>query len=104
MLRSRNLPLKGQPCGLSVSPPSLGSAVRGHGKRHPPEMGAAEVEAFLAHLAVSRRVAATTQNQALNAILFLFKEVLGMELAGIDATGKADTAPAHGADSGGGGG
>jgi integron integrase len=59
--------------------------VRWHGKRHPQEMGAAEVAAFLTHLAVNRGVAAATQNQALNAILFLYKEVLGMELAGIDA-------------------
>ena len=59
--------------------------VRWHGKRHPQEMGVAEVEAFLTHLAVNRNVAATTQNQALNALIFLYKEVLGMELAGINA-------------------
>lgn len=59
--------------------------VRWHGKRHPQEMGVAEVEAFLTHLAVNRGVAAATQNQALNSILFLYKEVLGIELAGIDA-------------------
>ena len=59
--------------------------VRWHGKRHPQEMGVAEVEAFHAHLAVNRGVAAATQNQALNSILFLYKEVLGIELAGIDA-------------------
>lgn len=43
-----------------------------HGKRHPAEMGAEEVSAFLSHLAVRRNVAAATQNQALNAILFLY--------------------------------
>ena len=59
--------------------------VRWHGKRHPQEMGAGEVEAFLTHLAVNRSVAAATQNQALNAIIFLYKEVLGMELTGINA-------------------
>jgi hypothetical protein len=42
-----------------------------HGKRHPTDMGAAEVEAFLTHLAVEGRVAAATQNQALSALLFL---------------------------------
>jgi hypothetical protein len=51
--------------------------VRWHGKRHPQETGAAEVEVFLTHLAVNRGVAATTQNQALNAILFLYKEGWG---------------------------
>jgi len=47
-----------------------------HGKRHPAEMGAPEIEAFLTHLAVDRHVAASTQNQALQAILFLYREVL----------------------------
>lgn len=53
-------------------------------KRHPKEMGKKEVEAFLTHLAVDRRVAASTQNQALNAVLFLYKEVLGIELPWMD--------------------
>lgn len=56
-----------------------------HGKRHPAEMGAGEVEAFLTHLAVERKLAAVSQNQALNALLFLYREVLRMELGGIDA-------------------
>lgn len=43
-----------------------------HNKRHPREMGKAEIEAFLTHLAVQEHVAAATQNQALNAILFLY--------------------------------
>lgn len=51
-----------------------------HGKRHPAEMGAAEVEAFLTHLAVKRRVSASTQNQAKSAILYLYKNVLKVEL------------------------
>lgn len=51
-----------------------------HGKRHPRDMGAPEVEAFLTHLAVSRDVAAATQNQALSALLFLYREVLGIDL------------------------
>ena len=42
-----------------------------HGKRHPADMGAAEVETFLTHLAVDRKVASSTQNQALAALLFL---------------------------------
>lgn len=51
-----------------------------HGKKHPAEMGATEVAAYLTHLAVSRNVAASTQNQALAAILFLYRHVLGQEL------------------------
>jgi len=51
-----------------------------HGKRHPAEMGAAEVTAFLSWLATERNVAAATQNQALSALLFLYKHVLGQDL------------------------
>ena len=48
--------------------------------RHPREMGATEVVAFLNHLANVERVAAATQNQALNALSFLYTQVLGLEL------------------------
>ena len=51
-----------------------------HNKRHPAEMGAAEIEAFLAHLAVYDHVAPSTQNQALAALLFLYRDVLNQEL------------------------
>ncbi|GAB4227049.1 MAG: hypothetical protein Kow0049_06830 [Stanieria sp.] len=51
-----------------------------HNKRHPREMSGREIEEFLTHLAVEENVAASTQNQALNAILFLYKEVLKQEL------------------------
>jgi integron integrase len=51
-----------------------------HGKRHPAEMGAAEVSAFLSWLATDRNVAAATQNQALSALLFLYRVVLGVQL------------------------
>jgi integron integrase len=51
-----------------------------HGKRHPSDMGAAEVTAFLSHLAVAGNVAASTQQQALSALLFLYRDVLGTEL------------------------
>jgi hypothetical protein len=46
-----------------------------HNKRHPNEMGSAEIEAFLTHLAVEANVAASTQNQALSALLFLYRSV-----------------------------
>jgi hypothetical protein len=49
-----------------------------HGKRHPAEMGAPEVTAFLTSLAVQDKVAASTQNQALSALLVLYREVLGV--------------------------
>ena len=51
-----------------------------HRKRHPKEMGALEVEAFLTHLAVARQVAASTQAQAKSALLFLYRDVLMLEL------------------------
>ncbi len=60
-----------------------------HGKRHPRGMGKAEVEAFLTHLAVQRGVAASTQNQALAAILFLYREVLEQELEWLDKVVRA---------------
>lgn len=55
-----------------------------HGKRHPQEMGADEVQQFLSHLAVERNVAASTQNQAKSALLFLYREVLHVELPWLD--------------------
>ncbi|PPD17465.1 MAG: integrase [Methylobacter sp.] len=55
-----------------------------HGKRHPAELGAAEVEAFLTYLATQRQVSSSTQNQALSAILFLYREVLGIDLPWLD--------------------
>ena len=51
-----------------------------HGKRHPKEMGGSEIEAFITYLAVERHVATATQNQALSAILFLYKYVLKKDL------------------------
>ena len=51
-----------------------------HGKRHPAEMGAPEATAFLTWLATERDVAAATQNQALSALLFLYKHILGQNL------------------------
>ncbi len=48
-----------------------------HGKRHPDEMGEAEINAFLTDLAVKKKVSASTQNQALSALLFLYRDLLG---------------------------
>ena len=55
-------------------------------KRHPAEMGRMEVEEFLRYLAVEGNVAASTQNQALSALLFLYKEVLMQPIDWVDVT------------------
>jgi integron integrase len=60
-----------------------------HGKRHPSEMAAAEVTQFLSALAIERNVAASTQNQALSALLFLYREVLGDPLPWLDEIVRA---------------
>ncbi len=55
-----------------------------HGVRHPQEMGADEVKAFLGHLATEMNVAASTQNQAFSALLFLYQEVVKLRLPWIE--------------------
>jgi integron integrase len=56
-----------------------------HDKRHPKDMGSQEIAAFLTHLAVNRNVSASTQNQALCALLFLYNEVLHIDVGSVDA-------------------
>ena len=60
-----------------------------HGLRHPAEMGGEEVEAFLSSLAVERNVSASTQKQALSALLFLYREVLRIDLPWLDGLTRA---------------
>ncbi|GGJ85211.1 phage integrase N-terminal SAM-like domain-containing protein [Pseudomonas matsuisoli] len=60
-----------------------------HNYRHPVEMGASEVEAFLSNLAVARLASASTQNQALAALLFFYKEVLRQDLHWIEEVVRA---------------
>jgi integron integrase len=60
-----------------------------HRKRHPAGMGTDEIRRFLSHLATDRSVAASTQNQALSAILFLYREVLGVELPYVEGIERA---------------
>lgn len=60
-----------------------------HRKRHPAEMGASEITQFLTSLAVQRKVAAATQNQALSALLFLYREVLGQTVPWLDGVVRA---------------
>lgn len=63
--------------------------IRYFDKRHPRELSAVHVERFLSHLAVERDVAASTQNQAKSALLFLYKQVLGVELPWLDDVTQA---------------
>lgn len=60
-----------------------------HHLKHPADMGAQEVEAFLSYLATTREVSAGTQNQAMHALLFLYKEVLGIDLPWLDGITRA---------------
>ena len=62
-----------------------------HGKKHPSVMGTSEISAFLTWLAVRRRVSASTQNQALSALLFLYKEILRIDIGPIDQPSRART-------------
>ena len=60
-----------------------------HRKCHPSEMGADDIRQFLTHLAVAGRVSASTQNQALCALLFLYRDVLGVELPYVEGIERA---------------
>ena len=70
--------------------------IRWHGVKHPRDMGAAQVEAFLTMLAAQRRVSSSTHNQALSALLFLYREVLALDLpwlAGVQRPGYTKRIP-----------
>ena len=60
-----------------------------HGKRHPVEMGGSEISRFLSHLAVEEKVSASTQNQALSAILFLYRDLLKRDFGWLDDVERA---------------
>src|SRR5262245_37845964 len=71
---------------MDFAPPSpIGDLIRAgdDGRRHPRELGASDITAFIAWLAVEQHVASSTQNQALSGILFLYKGVLRLEIAGV---------------------
>jgi integron integrase len=103
-----------QPTDVPPSPPRLLDRVRGvlrarhysprtedayvawirrfvlfHGKKHPDALGVPDVAGYLSHLASRRQVSASTQNQAFSALLFLYREVLGRELAGLEKVPRA---------------
>jgi site-specific recombinase XerD len=63
-------------------------ATQGAGMRHPRDMGAKEVEAFLSMMANERKVSASTHNQALSALMFLYREVLNIDLAWLNNIGR----------------
>lgn len=65
-----------------------------HNMRHPAEMAEMEINAFLTHLAVEQRVSASTQNQALSGLLFLYRHVLGREIGDLGEVIRART-PKH---------
>jgi integrase len=81
LMRVRHYSQRTEACYLKWAEPYI----RFHGLRHPKDMGTGEITAFLTHLAVDSRVAASTQNQALNALVFLYTQVLGLELGSFDA-------------------
>ena len=64
-----------------------------HDKRHPREMGVPEISAFLTHLAVDKNVSTSTQNQALSAVLFLYKEALKQGLGWLGNNVRAKRSP-----------
>lgn len=68
--------------------------IRFHNKKHPKDMGKQEIEAFLSHLAINRNVSASTQNQAFNALLFLYREVLNLDMELDIRAARARTSPA----------
>ena len=70
--------------------------VRFHGRRHPRTLGGPEVEAFLSWLSSERAVSASTHRQALSALLFLYRQVLGMDLPWMDAIARPQRQPTGG--------
>ena len=84
-IRTRHLALRTEQAYLQW----MRRYVRFHCRRHPRDMGPREVEAFLTHLAVESKVAASTQNQALQALLFLYKHVLEIELPWLENVTRA---------------
>jgi site-specific recombinase XerD len=84
-MRTRHLALRTEQAYLQW----LERYVAFHDRRHPCELGAPEVERFLTHLAVHRKVSAATQNQALQALLFIYRHALDIELPWLDNVTRA---------------
>lgn len=84
-IRTRHLALRTEQAYLQW----MRRYVKFHGRRHPREMGPAHVEAFLSHLAIEAKVSASTQNQALQALLFLYRHVLDVDLPWLENVTRA---------------
>ena len=84
-MRTRHLALRTEQAYLQW----IRRYVQFHQRRHPRDLGAAEVEQFLTHLAVGRKVSASTQSQALQALLFLYRNVLGIQLPWLENVTRA---------------
>ena len=84
-MRTRHLALRTEQAYLQW----LRRYVDFHNRRHPRELGATDVEQFLTHLAVQRKVSAATQNQAMQALLFVYRHVLEIELPWLDNVVRA---------------
>ncbi|MBV8404921.1 MAG: integron integrase [Gammaproteobacteria bacterium] len=84
-MRTRHLALRTEQAYLQW----LRRYVDFHGGRHPHELGPVDIERFLTHLAVHRKVSSATQNQALQALLFLYRHVLGIDLPWLDGVTRA---------------
>jgi integron integrase len=84
-IRTRHLALRREQAYLQW----MRRYVKFHNRRHPREMGPAHVEAFLTHLAVGAKVSASTQNQALQALLFLYRQVLDVDLPWLENVTRA---------------
>jgi integron integrase len=85
LLRAKHYSYRTERCYLSWIEQYIRFCRAPDGFRHPATLGAPEVEQFLTHLAVARLVSASTQNQALNALLFLYRDVLRLDLGSLDA-------------------
>jgi integron integrase len=85
VIRSRHLSLRTEQCYLQW----IRRYMAFHGRRHPRDLGAPALEAFLTHLAVERKVSAATQNQALQALLFLYRGVLSIDLPWLENVTRA---------------
>jgi integron integrase len=86
MMRTRHFALRSEQAYLHW----MRRYVMFHDRRHPRTLGAEHVEAFLTHLAVNSKVAASTQNQALQALLFLYRHVLGIDLPWLENVTRAN--------------
>ncbi len=85
LLRTKHYSYRTEQCYVRWMEQFIHYHKRGSEWRHPSTLGAAEVEGFLTYLAVKRNVSASTQNQALNALVFLYKAVLRLELGDFSA-------------------